>query len=113
MSSRDTILVHDRAHVWHPYTPMKEYVEQTEPLVLERAQGSRLYDVDGRCYLDANASWYCCTLGHQHPRLVQALTAQATKMCHVALAGIAHEPAAILAQELCAIAPAGLSRRAS
>jgi len=110
LSLREAILVHDRAHVWHPYTQMQEYVEQTEPLVLERAQCSRLYDVDGRCYLDANASWYCCTLGHQHPRLVRALTAQAEKMCHVALAGIAHEPAATLAKELCAIAPAGLSR---
>lgn len=110
MSSRETILVQDRTHVWHPYTQMREYVEQTEPLVLERAQGSRLYDVDGRCYLDANASWYCCTLGHQHPRLVHALTAQAAKMCHVALAGITHEPATALAKELCEIAPAGLSR---
>ncbi len=110
MNSRDTILAQDRAHVWHPYTQMQEYAEQTEPLVLERAQGSRLYDVDGRSYIDANASWYCCTLGHQHPRLVRALTAQAAKMCHVALAGIAHEPAAVLAKELCAIAPTGLSR---
>ncbi len=110
MNSREAILVHDRAHVWHPYTQMQEYAEQTEPLVLERAHGSRLYDVDGRSYIDANASWYCCSLGHQHPRLVRALTTQAAKMCHVALAGIAHEPAAVLAKELCAIAPTGLSR---
>ncbi len=110
MTPRATILSQDRAHVWHPYTQMQEYVEQTDPLVLERAQGSRLYDVDGRCYIDSNASWYCCTLGHQHPRLVQALTAQAAKMCHVAMAGIAHEPAAALAAKLCAIAPTGLSR---
>ena len=110
MNQRAAILAQDRAHVWHPYTQMQEYVEQTEPLVLDSARGSRLYDVDGRSYIDANASWYCCTLGHQHPRLVQALTAQAAKMCHVALAGIAHEPAAALAGELCAVAPSGLSR---
>ena len=52
---------------------MKEYLEQVEPLVLASAKGSRLFDVDGRSYLDANASWWCSTLGHQHPRLVQAL----------------------------------------
>jgi adenosylmethionine-8-amino-7-oxononanoate aminotransferase len=78
--------------------------------VLERAQGSRLYDVDGRSYLDANASWWTATLGHQHPRLVRALCEQAAKMCHVALAGIAHEPSAALAAELCQVAPSGLSR---
>jgi adenosylmethionine-8-amino-7-oxononanoate aminotransferase len=107
---RDAILHQDRAHVWHPYTQMQEYLEKTEPLVLESAQGSRLRDVNGKQYIDANASWYCCALGHQHPRLVRALTAQAEKMCHVALAGIAHEPSAALAQELCEVAPAGLSR---
>jgi adenosylmethionine-8-amino-7-oxononanoate aminotransferase len=107
---RESILGQDRAHVWHPYTQMQEYLEQGTPLVLERAQGSRLYDVDGRSYIDANASWWASTLGHQHPRLVRALCEQAAKMCHVALAGIAHEPSAALAAELCQVAPAGLSR---
>jgi len=107
---REEVLAHDRAHVWHPYTQMQEYLEHATPLVLERAQGSRLFDVDGRSYIDANASWWTSTLGHQHPRLVRALCEQAAKMCHVALAGIAHEPSAALATELCQIAPAGLSR---
>lgn len=88
---------------------MQDYLE-AEPLVLESARGSRFRDVDGRSYIDGNASWYCCALGHQHPRLVKALCAQAEIMCHVPLAGIAHEPSAFLAQELCAVAPAGLSR---
>lgn len=110
MNRRDEILSLDRARVWHPYTQMQEYLEQTEPLVLESAQGSRFRDVDGRSYIDGNASWYCCALGHQHPRLVKALSAQAEKMCHVPLAGIAHEPSARLAEELCTVAPAGLSR---
>jgi adenosylmethionine-8-amino-7-oxononanoate aminotransferase len=107
---REEILSLDRAHVWHPYTQMQDWLEKTEPLVLESALGSRLRDVDGRSYIDANASWYCCALGHQHPRLVRALTEQASKMCHVALAGIVHEPSAALAAELSAVAPSGLSK---
>jgi adenosylmethionine-8-amino-7-oxononanoate aminotransferase len=109
MMDRDRILAHDRAHVWHPYTQMHDYAG-IDPLVLESARGSRLFDVNGRQYIDANSSWYCSSLGHQHPRLVRALTAQAEKMCHVALAGITHEAAAALGAEMCAIAPAGLSR---
>jgi adenosylmethionine---8-amino-7-oxononanoate aminotransferase len=110
VTSRDQILRLDRAHVWHPYTQMQDYLEKSEPLVLERALGSRFYDADGRSYIDANASWWCCALGHQHPRLVRALAEQAGKMCHVPLAGIAHEPSALLGRELLELAPAGLSR---
>jgi len=98
----------DKRRVWHPYTPMQDYRERVEPLVIARAEGSRLYDVDGRCYLDGNASWWTATLGHGHPRLVEALQRQAETLCHSALAGIAHEQASELAEALCAVAPAGL-----
>jgi adenosylmethionine-8-amino-7-oxononanoate aminotransferase len=87
---------------------MQEWRERGEPLVIERASGSRLFDADGRAYLDANASWWTCCLGHGHPRLVAALRAQAESLCHTALAGIAHAPAAELAEALCRVAPAGL-----
>ena len=98
----------DKRRVWHPYTPMQDYRERVEPLVIARAEGSRLYDVDGRCYLDGNASWWTATLGHGHPRLVEVLRRQAQTLCHSALAGIAHEQASELAEALCAVAPAGL-----
>jgi len=87
---------------------MQEWRERGDPLVIEAARGSRLLDADGRSYLDANASWWSSTLGHGHPRLVAALCRQAESMCHTALAGIAHAPAAELAEALCGLAPAGL-----
>ena len=100
----------DKRHVWHPYTPMQRYIESGEPLVIARAEGSRLYDLDGRSYLDGNASWWVAVLGHGHPRLRAALLAQAERMSHVSLAGITHEQAARLASELVAVAPPGLER---
>jgi len=100
----------DKRFVWHPYTPMTRYLDEVDPLVIDRALGARLFDVDGRSYLDANSSWWVATLGHNHPRLVAALTAQARRLSHVALAGVTHEPAARLAEELVAVAPAGLER---
>lgn len=109
MTTRDRILAADRRHVWHPYTPSLA-AEQREPLVIVRAEGIRLWDADGRSYLDANASWWTALLGHGHPRLVAALERQARTLSHVALAGITHEPAALLAEELAAIAPPGLER---
>lgn len=87
---------------------MSHYRQRVDPLVVVRAQGSRLFDADGRSYLDANASWWSCLLGHGHPRLLEALRRQSEILCHTALAGIAHEPAAELAEALCAVAPRGL-----
>jgi adenosylmethionine-8-amino-7-oxononanoate aminotransferase len=104
----ERIVALDKRRVWHPYTPMQDYRERVEPLVIARAEGSRLYDVEGRCYLDGNASWWTATLGHGHPRLVEVLRRQAETLCHSALAGIAHEQASELAEALCAVAPAGL-----
>jgi adenosylmethionine-8-amino-7-oxononanoate aminotransferase len=105
---RERIVALDKKRVWHPYTAMQDYRDHVEPFVIARAEGSRLYDVDGRCYLDGNASWWTATLGHGHPRLVKALRRQAETLCHTALAGIAHEPASELAQALCRVAPEGL-----
>jgi adenosylmethionine-8-amino-7-oxononanoate aminotransferase len=108
MKSR--LLELDRDHVWHPYTQMSSYAAGFEPLLIERASGSRFYDSSGKGYIDANSSWWCAVLGHDHPRLVAALREQLARMPHVPLAGITHEPAALLAERLAFRAPAGLSR---
>ncbi|MCA9598837.1 MAG: adenosylmethionine--8-amino-7-oxononanoate transaminase [Myxococcales bacterium] len=100
----------DKRYLWHPYTPMQEYLESVEPLVVTRADGARLFDHDGRSYIDGNSSWWTALLGHGHPRLVEALCRQARTLAHTSLAGITHEPAARLAQELAEVAPEGLDR---
>src|SRR5262245_4588800 len=87
---------------------MSGYRDGPDPLVIVRAQGSRLYDAADRGYLDGNASWWSSTLGHAHPRLLAALRRQSETLAHTALAGIAHRPAAELAEAICAVAPAGL-----
>lgn len=106
--SRDDIVRLDRAHVWHPYTSIDAW-ESADPIVVARAEGSRLFDANGRSYLDGNSSWWVAALGHGHPRLLRVLREQSAELAHCALAGIAHEPAAALAEELAQIAPRGLS----
>jgi adenosylmethionine-8-amino-7-oxononanoate aminotransferase len=109
-TNREEIVRLDKRHVWHPYTPMDEWIERADPIVVARARGAWLEDVDGRRYIDGTSSWWVSALGHGHPRLLRVLTEQAHMLAHCALGGIAHEPAARLAEELCAVAPAGLSR---
>jgi adenosylmethionine-8-amino-7-oxononanoate aminotransferase len=106
---RDRIVGLDKRYVWHPYTPMQQYRDETDPLVIVRAEGARLHDADGRSYLDANSSWWVAALGHGHPRLVAALKRQADVLCHTALAGITHAPAVELAEALVGVAPSGLT----
>lgn len=108
--SRDAILALDRAHVWHPYTTDDGSERSSEPIVVARAEGSWLVDVDGSRYLDGNASWWTQTLGHGHPRLLRALEDQARALAHVAFAGTTHEAGAALARDLVAVAPPGLDR---
>jgi adenosylmethionine-8-amino-7-oxononanoate aminotransferase len=107
--TRDDVVRLDKAHVWHPYTPVDVW-EKTDPIVVARAQGSSLYDADGTRYLDGNSSWWVAALGHGHPRLLRVLREQAETLAHCALAGIAHEPSAALAEELVRVAPPGLTR---
>jgi adenosylmethionine-8-amino-7-oxononanoate aminotransferase len=89
---------------------MRQYIDTTAPLVIERARGSRLFDADGRSFLDGNSSWWTAALGHGHPRILTALHRQSEQLCHTSLAGITHEHAALLAEELVQIAPPGLER---
>jgi adenosylmethionine---8-amino-7-oxononanoate aminotransferase len=107
--TREEIVRLDRAHVWHPYTPVDAW-EKTDPIVVARAEGASLFDVDGKRYIDGNASWWVAALGHGHPRLLRVLREQAETLAHCALAGIAHEPASALAEELVRVAPPGLTR---
>jgi acetylornithine/N-succinyldiaminopimelate aminotransferase len=52
-------------------------------LVLERGDGSYVWDVDGKRYLDLAAGIAVCSLGHAHPEMTKALTEQSQKLIHV------------------------------
>ncbi len=49
------------------------------PLVIDHAKGARLYDVDGREYIDYVCSWGALILGHAHPDVVAAIADQAAR----------------------------------
>lgn len=54
------------------------------PLVIERGEGCRLWDSEGRCYLDLYAGIAVCALGHAHPALVRAVSEQVARLGHIA-----------------------------
>jgi len=54
-----------------------------QPLVLVKGRGTKVYDSDGREYLDFVTGVAVCNLGHCHPRVVVALQKQAQRLMHV------------------------------
>jgi len=44
-----------------------------DPVFIERAEGSRIYDSEGRCYIDYVGSWGPMILGHAHPEVIEAV----------------------------------------
>ncbi len=52
------------------------------PVAFARGQGARLWDVEGKAYLDFAAGVAVNSLGHSHPRLVEAIAEQARKIIH-------------------------------
>jgi len=53
------------------------------PVVITRASGSQMWDLDGKRYLDLFPGWGCSLLGHCHPRVVEAIREQAGRIIHV------------------------------
>src|SRR5215831_8270932 len=101
------LLARDRRHVWHPFT---QHGTEAEQLLIAGASGASLYDADGREILDLISSWWTCTHGHCHPKLNEALAAQAARFEHVMFAGFTHQPAVDLATALAQLLPGDLGR---
>ncbi len=99
----------DRKHVWHPFTQMKGWMEE-KPLIVERAEGNWLVDVEGKRYLDAISSLWVTVHGHRVPEIDDAVRAQLDRVAHSTLLGLANVPSIELAERLVKIAPPGLTR---
>jgi adenosylmethionine-8-amino-7-oxononanoate aminotransferase len=94
----------DASTVWHPFTQHANWTED-RPVVVDRAEGPWLIDVDGRRYLDGVSSLWTTTLGHGHPDINAAITAQLAKLDHSTFLGTTHTPGIELSEALIALAP--------
>ena len=70
------------------------------PLVIDRAQGAELWDVDGKRYLDFVGGIGVLNIGHNHPKVVAAVQAQLQKVSHACFQVVAYQPYLDLAQRL-------------
>lgn len=74
MDSQNLMMLSEKyiAHTYNRY-----------PLLLVRGKGTRVWDLNGKEYLDFFAGLAVCNLGHCHPKVVKAIQDQAEKLIHV------------------------------
>ncbi len=95
----------DRAHVFHSWSAQSLIT----PMVITRAEGSYVWDGEGRRLLDLSSQLVNTNIGHQHPKVVAAIKEQADRLCTVAPQH-ANDARALAARMVTELAPPGLSK---
>ncbi len=83
------IIESDLKHIWHPCMQMKDF-EKCPPIIVNNAYGSML-DTNLGQLIDTQSSWWCKSLGHQHPKVKSAIESQMSKFEHIISANCTHE----------------------
>lgn len=94
----------DAAVVWHGFTQMAAFLDE-EPVMVTRAEGHELIDVDGNRYLDAISSLWVTTLGHGVAELDEAVRNQLDRVAHSTLLGHGNVVVTELAEALADVVP--------
>lgn len=81
----------------------------SEPLALVEGEGVRVRDAEGREYLDLFSGILTTSVGHCHPRVVEAMTSQMQKLGHISTL-YSNEPQVEAAKRIADIAPGALKR---
>lgn len=99
----------DLEYVWHPCSQMKDY-EDFPPIVIESGKGVKLYDIEGKEYIDIISSWWCNLLGHRNEKINNKIIEQLGKIEHVILSNFTHKPIIELCDRLTEHLPEGLNK---
>lgn len=89
---------------------MTGFLKSVAPIVIDRASGVKVWDENGREYLDCFSGISVVNAGHNHPRVVAAAKAQMEKLIHCSSYLYHVAPVADLAEKIATIAPNGLAK---
>ena len=95
----------DRANVFHSWSAQKTL----NPLVIAGGSGSTVWDHDGRTYLDFSSQLVNTNIGHQHPRVIEAIKQQAESLVTVGPAHANHTRG-LAAEKILAHAPDNMDK---
>jgi adenosylmethionine---8-amino-7-oxononanoate aminotransferase len=92
----------DNEYIWHPFT---QHGLSRPAIPIVKGKDALLWDVNGKAYIDAIASWWVNVWGHANEEIAAAISAQAAQLEQVIFAGFTHQPAVELAESLLSILP--------
>ena len=107
MKSKKQILAKDKKFLWHPFT---QFSFSEDPIIISSAKDEKLFDIEGKEYIDLISSWWINTHGHCRNEMVNSVFNQSKKFEQVLFAGFTHHPAVDLAARIVHILPKNLSR---
>lgn len=81
------------------------------PLVIDKAKGSYIYDIEGNKFIDFLSSAAVVNIGHNHPKVVNAIKSQIDKFIHYTPAYAYHKPHTELAMLLTKITPGNFDKK--
>jgi 4-aminobutyrate aminotransferase / (S)-3-amino-2-methylpropionate transaminase / 5-aminovalerate transaminase len=87
-------------------------ITSSHPIAAARAQGSELWDVDGKRYVDFAGGIGVMNVGHAHPRVMKAVEEQLKNATHTSFQVVQYESYLRLAERLCEVAPIKGDRKA-
>lgn len=102
-----SIIERDKKHVWHPFT---QHFTAEDPIEIVKAEGVRLFDSEGKAYIDANSSWWVNVHGHGNKHIGKAMMDQFNQIDHIVFAGVTHPKAVELAERITQILPEELEK---
>jgi 4-aminobutyrate aminotransferase/(S)-3-amino-2-methylpropionate transaminase len=80
-------------------------ITSAHPIAADHTQGSELWDVSGRRYIDFAGGIGVMNVGHNHPRVMEAVRAQLDRATHTSFQVVVYESYLRLAEQLCEVAP--------
>ncbi|TAM89178.1 MAG: aspartate aminotransferase family protein [Jatrophihabitans sp.] len=98
-----------REHLWMHFTRQSAYANAPVPIIV-RGEGARIFDVNGKSYLDGLAGLFVVQAGHGRRELAEVAARQASQLAYFPLWSYATPPAIELADRLAALAPGDLNK---
>jgi len=95
----------DRKHILHSWSVQTKL----NPMVVDRAEGVYFWNDQGKKFLDVASQLVNANIGHQHPKVIEAIRNQAAELCFVA-PGIASKPRSDLGKLLSEVCPPSINR---
>ena len=106
----DSLSARDIAYHMHPFTNARR-LESEGPFVITRGDGIRIFDEQGRDYIDALAGLWCASLGFSEKRLAEAAYKQMLELPYASTFGQRSHPTVIeLAEKLISLMPVPMSK---